>query len=55
LLTAVSRSETEPRFSFSGVIGGEHWSAIVTSRGEAIRIIALRRSRVREVEVYGGT
>jgi uncharacterized DUF497 family protein len=52
LLSAVSRSVTEPRFLFVGKIDGKHWSAIVTYRGETIRIISVRRSRVREVEAY---
>jgi uncharacterized protein len=54
LLRAASRSETEARFLFIGVIGGKHWSAIVTYRSEAIRIISVRRSRAREVEAYEG-
>jgi uncharacterized protein len=54
LLRAASRSETEPRFLFVGVIGGRHWSAIVTYPGETTRIISVSRSRAREVEVYEG-
>jgi len=54
LLRAASRSETEPRFLFIGMIGGKHWSAIATYRGETIRIISVRRSRAREVEAYEG-
>ena len=54
LLKAPSRSDIEPRFLFVGMIGGVHWSAIATYRGEAIRIISVRRSRTREVEAYEG-
>ncbi len=54
VLRAASRWEAEPRFLFIGRIGGKHWSAIVTYRGETIRIISVRRSRAREVEAYEG-
>ncbi len=37
-----------------GAIGGKHGSAVVTHRGERIRIISVRRSRPEEVEIYGG-
>jgi uncharacterized DUF497 family protein len=47
-------AEKEPRYLFIGAIGEKHWSAIITYRGEAIRIISVRRSRVREVEAYEG-
>jgi uncharacterized DUF497 family protein len=35
-----------------GQIAGKHWSAVVTYRGETIRLISVRRSRAREVEAY---
>ena len=54
LLRVPSRLEAEPRFLFIGIVGDKHWSAIVTYRGDAIRIISVRRSRVREVEAYEG-
>ena len=54
LLKASSRSDVEPRFLFVGMIGITHWSAIATYRGETIRIISVRRSRIREVEAYEG-
>ena len=37
-----------------GRIGGKHWSAIVTPRGDNIRIISVRRSRTEEVALYEG-
>ena len=52
LLSAVSRSVTEPRYLFVGKIDGKHWPAVVTYRRATIRIISVRRSRVREVEAY---
>jgi uncharacterized DUF497 family protein len=47
------RSEREPRFLTVGVIEGRHWTAVITYRDEAVRIISVRRSRPEEVEIYG--
>jgi hypothetical protein len=44
----------EPRFLMVGRIGGKHWSAVVTYRGERIRLISVRRSRPEEVALYEG-
>jgi uncharacterized DUF497 family protein len=49
-----ARTEDEPRYMVIGKIGDKHWSAIITYRGEALRIISVRRSRREEVEVYEG-
>ena len=35
----------EPRFLVIGKIAGKHWSAVITYRGENIRITSVRRSR----------
>jgi uncharacterized DUF497 family protein len=35
-----------------GMISGKHWSAVITYRGEKVRLISVRRSRVEEVEIY---
>ena len=43
----------EVRYVALGVIDGKHWTAVFTRRGERIRIISVRRSRKKEVEVYG--
>lgn len=42
----------EPRFLVIGRIGGKHWTAVATNRGERIRIISVRRSRKSEVSLY---
>ena len=42
----------EPRFIVIGRIGGRHWSAVCTRRGERIRIISIRRARREEIERY---
>ena len=47
-----ARSATEPRSAVIGTIEGRHWIAFVTRRGEATRIISVRRAREDEVEFY---
>lgn len=52
LLEIRARSDDEPRFLVIGLIGSKHWSAIVTYRNGAIRLISVRRARQTEVELY---
>ncbi len=52
LLEVQARSDDEPRFLTIGLIEGKHWSAVVTYRGERVRIISVRRSRAAEVNLY---
>ena len=54
MLRIAARAGVERRFVFIGMIGDTHWSAIATYRGEAIRLISVRRSRTREVHAYEG-
>ena len=54
LLRIAARAGDEPRYVVIGLIAGKHWSAVVTYRGEAIRLISVRRSRPREVQAYEG-
>ena len=42
----------EERYLLIGKISDKCWSAIVTYRGEKVRIISVRRSRKEEVEIY---
>jgi len=49
-----ARTEDEPRFLVVGMISGKHWSAVITYRGERVRIISVRRARIEEVEFYEG-
>lgn len=44
--------ENEPRFLVIGLIANKHWSAVITYRSSAIRIISVRRSRKKEVALY---
>lgn len=50
-----ARADDEPRILIVGQIEGRHWTAVITYRGERIRIISVRRSRDREVEIYEGS
>ena len=52
LLQAPLFSNEEPRHLVTGVIGVTHWSAIITYRGENVRLISVRRARKDEVEQY---
>ena len=49
-----ARTSDEPRLMVVGRIGRRHWSAIITYRGDRIRIISVRRSRSEEVAIYEG-
>jgi len=52
LVEVPARTEDEPRFLVVGTIDGRGWSAVVTYRGESVRIISVRRSRPEEVAIY---
>ena len=54
LLEIPARVLDEPRFLLIGKIIGKHWSAVITYRGEKVRIISVRRSRDEEVQLYEG-
>lgn len=54
LLEIPARTEDEPRWLVIGRIDAKVWSAVVTSRGDAIRLISVRRSRDEEVALYEG-
>lgn len=49
-----AKTSDEPRFLVIGRIEGKHWSAVITCRGEIVRIISVRRSRAQEVAFYEG-
>jgi len=52
LLEIRAKSEDESRFLLIGKIAEKHWSAVVTYRDARIRLISVRRSRKKEVELY---
>jgi len=47
-----ARTTDDPRWLFIGKIHEKHWSAIITRRGENMRLISVRRSRDEEVAIY---
>lgn len=53
-LQVPARTGEEQRFVLIGMIGDKHWSAVVTYRGESIRIISVRRARPMEVQAHEG-
>lgn len=52
LLEVRAKTEDEPRFLLIGKIGEKHWSAVVTYREGRIRLISVRRSLKKEIELY---
>ncbi len=52
LLEVPAKVAHEERFVIIGKIGDEHWSGIITYRGNNIRIISVRRSRRKEAARY---
>jgi hypothetical protein len=51
-LEVPSAYEGEDRLLIIGEIQNAKWTAIVTRRGDVIRIISVRRSRSKEIETY---
>lgn len=49
----VERDLGEQRFIVIGTLQGRCWTAVITYRGEKIRIISVRRSRKNEEALYG--
>ena len=47
-----ARTTDEPRFLVIGKIAEKYWSAVITYRGDKIRIIFVRRFRTEEVNIY---
>ena len=54
LIEIPARTTGESRVLVVGLIAGKHWSAVITYRGEAIRLISVRRARAEEVVLYEG-
>ena len=52
IIELAAKGSKETRSLVIGKIGGFYWSAIITRRGETIRIISVRRSRDDEKEIY---
>ncbi len=54
LLEVPARTTDEPRFIVIGKIDEKHWTAVCTPRGNAVRIISVRRARKEEIGYYEG-
>lgn len=54
LVQIQSRFDDEDRWLVVGRIGDQIWTAVITYRGERIRIISVRRARPEEVAIYEG-
>jgi len=52
LLEIPAKTVDEPHSLVIGMISGNHWSGVITYRGNRIRIISVRRSRKEEVHLY---
>jgi hypothetical protein len=52
LVEIPARVADEPRWLVIGKIEGKHWSAVIARRGQNVRLISVRRSRIEEVELY---
>jgi uncharacterized DUF497 family protein len=54
LIEIPAKAVDEPRSLVVGVVGGKHYSAVITHREGRTRIISVRRSRAQEVAIYEG-
>jgi uncharacterized DUF497 family protein len=52
VLEIPARPADEPRWLVIGRIQSKHWSAVITRRGQATRLISVRRSRPEEIQLY---
>jgi len=52
LIEIDAKTAVEPRRLVIGKIEDKHWSAIITYRNNAIRLISVRRSHKKEVLLY---
>ena len=54
LIEIPARTTDEQRFMVIGMIGENHWSAVITYRDGRTRLISVRRSRKEEISIYEG-
>jgi uncharacterized protein len=52
LLEIPAKTDDALRYLMVGMVGGKHWSAVVTYRKASIRLISVRRARTQEVALY---
>lgn len=49
-----ARTEDEPRWLVIGRIFDSVYSAVITQRGDRVRLISVRRARKEELDIYEG-
>ncbi len=54
LLEIPAKTTDEARHLVIAKIDGKHWSAVITYRGQTIRLISVRRSRPEGIGLYEG-
>ncbi len=47
-----AKTTDEPRYLMVAKLKGKHWSTVFTIRNEKIRIISVRRSQQKEIDIY---
>lgn len=52
LLEIPARTLDEPRWLVLARLDHQHWAAVITRRGDTIRLISVRRAREREVALH---
>jgi uncharacterized protein len=52
LLEIPAKTTDEPCYLVIGLLSDKHWSAVMTYRGDKIRLISVRRARAEEVALY---
>ena len=52
VVAAPAKFVGEDRLLAIGQIDGKFWTAVITERGPALRIISARRSRQNEIKIY---
>lgn len=52
LIEVEAKTTDEKRYVVIGRIDQKHWTGIINYRNEKIRIISVRRSRKKEIEIY---
>jgi hypothetical protein len=52
LIEIPAKTTDESRFMVIGKIAGKCFSGVITYRGNAVRIISVRRSRKEEIDIY---
>jgi hypothetical protein len=54
LIEIPAKTDDEPRYLLIGRLRGKYWVAVITCRGDHIRLISVRRARPEEVVSYEG-